>query len=109
MAALQAFVIVCGALLVVAAQKERIVANLDSATPDVAQAQAAQDLLRRLLGSSPAEAFHLGVDRSLRESLNDGLDVAVVNATNNVVHIVGSSGATAVWGLAHYLRQICTS
>ena len=93
-------VISCHALDTIWKQENKI--------PERIQGNEVKNLTERLLGNRSSE-FVLIVDPSLRT--HDGLNQAVLESTTEdgvtTVHIVGSTGVAAAWGLHHYLKYYC--
>ncbi|XP_046616013.1 alpha-N-acetylglucosaminidase isoform X1 [Neodiprion virginianus] len=73
------------------------------AQPDV-QAEAAREVLRRLLGDS-YKLFPVSVDSSIGPVGKDTFHV--FKSTLGQIMIIGTSGVAAVWGFHYYVKNFC--
>ncbi|XP_033107310.1 alpha-N-acetylglucosaminidase-like [Anneissia japonica] len=78
--------------------------NLRSKTlPDV-QAQAASDVISRILPPDRALQFKVSVDSDIGPA---ELTSYKFSSDGKTVHITGTSGVAVVWGFHHYLKHYC--
>lgn len=70
------------------------------------QANAAQDLVTRLLGKDKADIFKITIDESISENGMDSFRI-LKSENDPVVSVTGSNGVAAAWGVHHYLKNYC--